>query len=213
MNTKLLSIFLFLLAYTTSMQAGGRLAELSRYFELKPESDGMSLYNQTGEIMLPQEFAERFLIKFRISDVYLKENESLLTVGDALNVKVGNGELQASLALCDSLTGNEPQQRNMTIGAPLSYFDSSVDIHDVALYYNKSHFSIYIDGRLVDNDFPIGSPSVGNSKVVVDCSVIEPMLYVSQVTVKRSDDLTYSDVQYWTPPFHNAWVGDVATCW
>lgn len=213
MNIKILIILLSLLSCAVSMRAKGMLKERSRYYEFKPEFAGIRLDNATEDVILPQEFSERFLIKFKLGDKCLKESRSLMALGDALNVEVKNGELQATLHLCDSLTGNEPKLRNMTIGAPLACFDSDLDIHEVALYYNSSHFSIYIDRRLIDNDFPIGSPAVGKTNVIADDSVKEPILYVSPVTVRRVGNSTFSDVQYWTPPFHNAWVGDVATCW
>lgn len=86
MNIKNLIILLSLLSCAVSMRAKGMLKERSRYYEFKPEFAGIRLDNATEDVILPQEFSERFLIKFKLGDKRLKESRSLMALGDALNV-------------------------------------------------------------------------------------------------------------------------------
>jgi hypothetical protein len=77
-------------------------------------------------------------------------------------------------------------------------------------------WTLYADGVLLDNDFPFGYPQwpVQGSwrldpdyvkRAALHFPAIEPVPQPARL--KR-----ITPVQYWTPPGHNSWVGDVVTC-
>ena len=203
------------------MPAEGRnavLKELSRNFEFPKVSSNDSghlvkINNGSSDVNLPSEFADRFLLQFKVDGRKLQSSDNFLKIGETFKVGVENGELKAIVTLCDSLTGESTQIRDMSVAVPVTLLDVSKPDHDIAVYYNGSHFSIYADGRIYDNDFPIGTPPVGMMTAIVSPDIKECSLTTSLVGPKRVGENTFADVQYWTPPFHNAWVGDVATCY
>lgn len=101
----------------------------------------------------------------------------------------------------------------LTVGVPLAMLSQPYGKHDVVLQFTGIEWTIYIDGKLYDNDFAIGYPSLGeevkvHSKLAVsDVEIYAPALQPVQVEEHR----VAKNIQYWTPPFHNAWVGDVVT--
>lgn len=194
------------------------LKELSRNFEFPKISnndsgDFVKVEPGRSDISLPSEFADRFLLQFKVAGSKLQSSDKLISIGETLKIGVDNGELKAIVTLCDSLTGDKTQLRDMSVAVPVSLLDVSKSDHDISVYYNGSHFSIYADGRLYDNDFPIGKPSVGKMPAIVSPDIKDCFLRTASLKPERVGDNTFAEVQYWTPPFHNAWVGDVATCY
>lgn len=101
----------------------------------------------------------------------------------------------------------------LTVGVPLAMLSQPYGKHDVVLQFTGIEWTIYIDGKLYDNDFAIGYPSLGeevkvcSKSAVSDVEIYAPALQPVQVEEHR----VAKNIQYWTPPFHNAWVGDVVT--
>lgn len=101
----------------------------------------------------------------------------------------------------------------LTVGVPLAMLSQPYGKHDVVLQFTGIEWTIYIDGKLYDNDFAIGYPSLGeevkvcSKSAVSDVEIYAPALQPVQVEEHR----VTKNIQYWTPPFHNAWVGDVVT--
>ncbi|MBR5283030.1 MAG: hypothetical protein IKU22_09670 [Alistipes sp.] len=98
----------------------------------------------------------------------------------------------------------------LVVGVPLAMLERPFSKHDVVLHFTGVEFSIYVDGKLYDNDFAIGYPSLQGKLAVKKGQGVEfyaPALQPTMVEEYKTDN----NIQYWTPPFHNAWVGDVAT--
>ena len=98
----------------------------------------------------------------------------------------------------------------LVVGVPLAMLERPFGKHDVVLHFTGVEFSIYVDGKLYDNDFAIGYPSLQGKLAVKKGQGVEfyaPALQPTLVEEYKTDN----NIQYWTPPFHNAWVGDVAT--
>jgi hypothetical protein len=74
---------------------------------------------------------------------------------------------------------------------------------------------MYADGVLLDNDFPFGYPHwpAKNTWKLNAGYVKRAALYLPAVTPRKKPSQTpnFAPVQYWTPPGHNSWVGDVVT--
>lgn len=108
-----------------------------------------------------------------------------------------------------------PDWTDMTIGAPLALLAQPWGEHEVVLNFTGVRWTLYVDGKLLDNDFPFGYPhwAVRNSWQLNPDRVRDAALYAPAIEPVRDAAKVpeVAAVQYWTPPGHNAWVGDVAT--
>ncbi len=121
--------------------------------------------------------------------------------------------LEATLTLHSA---EHPDWQNMAVGIPLAMLNQKAENHQVTLYFSGIRWSMYVDGRLLDNDFPFGSPDPINEN-----SLTSDPQYVSNIKIDhlaRSPKTTQplppiasQNLQYWIPPGHNSWVGDVVT--
>lgn len=111
---------------------------------------------------------------------------------------------------------SDTEVREMIIGYPLAMLKDSYGKHEIILNFSGAQWTMYVDGELVDNDFPIGYPKweAGKTwsinpnqakKAEIFIPAIKPERDLSKKNIKKSD------IQYWTPVGHNSWVGDVAT--
>src|SRR5262249_2367052 len=104
--------------------------------------------------------------------------------------------------------------KSMTIGIPLAMLEKSTGEHEVVLNFSGVRWTLYVDGKLLDNDFPFGYPRwpEQNAWMISPEFVKNAELYSPAVTPVHKPAATrkFESVQYWTPPGHNAWVGDVA---
>ena len=120
--------------------------------------------------------------------------------------------LEAILWLEDETGDNRP----LTIGLPLSLLNDPFGKHDICLQFTGVEWSIYVDDRLYDNDFAIGYPQTkGINTWKMDSTKMEMAnLYIPALPLKEipnPNPIDTFNIQFWTPPYHNAWVGDVAT--
>ena len=119
--------------------------------------------------------------------------------------------LEATLALQSTFSADEVN--HLCVGVPLSMLDEPFSTHDIVLHFTGVEFTLFVDGKLYDNDFAIGYPSYKGSKmwqkseVVSDAKFFTPALNKKQI----GEPTQQLNIQYWTPPYHNAWVGDVAS--
>jgi beta-fructofuranosidase len=122
--------------------------------------------------------------------------------------------LQADLLL-HRIVHREPS-RKMRLGVPIAMFSQTEETHEVILHFSGIKWTMYVDNELVDNDFPIGYPQWGQQSTwQIDSSVvIQAELFAPAITpepVQLSKPRVANEIQYWTPHWHNAWVGDVIT--
>lgn len=205
---------LALAACISSAAQSAQISELSRYFEFPATQNRIKINNNTSDVNLPSDFSKHFTLSFLLDTKKQSPSQSeLLAFGDDLNISVENNELKATIALCDSLTGDKTEIRHMTIAIPDSIIDNHKAKKEITLQYNGSQFSIYVDGRLYDTDFPIGTPAPGNKKIRKSEAIKNISLTTDNINPQRTGKPTTADIQYWTPPYHNAWVGDVAACY
>ncbi len=106
--------------------------------------------------------------------------------------------------------------REMPIGIPLAILNNPEGKHDIVLNFSGVRWTMYVDGELLDNDFPLGYPLLDkqtswkiNPEYVnlaeIYCPGIVPQ------SVAPNQPRTTPEIQYWTPEGHNTWIGDVAT--
>jgi hypothetical protein len=51
-----------------------------------------------------------------------------------------------------------PDWKEMTIGIPLAMLKTAEGEHEVALHFSGVRWTMYVDGELLDSDFPFGYP-------------------------------------------------------
>ena len=51
-----------------------------------------------------------------------------------------------------------PDWKNMSIGIPLAMVKKPEGEHDIVLNFSGVRWTMYVDGELLDNDFPFGYP-------------------------------------------------------
>jgi hypothetical protein len=102
----------------------------------------------------------------------------------------------------------------MTIGIPLALFQNPDGEHEVVLNFSGTHWRMYVDSEMLDNDYPFGFPRWDSrSRWRIDTEhVSEAAVYVPGICPESKETIgAGAGIQYWLPPGHNAWVGDVAT--
>lgn len=124
--------------------------------------------------------------------------------------------LEATLDL--TLPMENGAERRMPVGIPLAALDNPRGVHDVVLDFCGIRWSLYVDGELQDNDFPLGYPSLGRTvswrmdpRYVTTAGLYCPGLKARSRALKHPR--VKRGIDGWTPEGHNAWVGDVATCY
>ena len=195
----------------------------------------LSSSHPTAPLDLSADLTQGFTIRF-LADIGLPTAEQvLLEVPKILKVslrqhnpeewipqnypayKMSDGSVPVMEASLSLQSAQDPDVfRDLTVGIPLALLDKPEGKHEIVLQFTGVQWSLYVDGRLYDNDFALGYPSADRIKswnIDADC-VDEAKLYVPAIVPQKKETqgaLVCSNIQYWTPPFHNAWVGDVAT--
>lgn len=120
--------------------------------------------------------------------------------------------LEASLWLND----RNGKKRPLTTGIPLSLLNDPFGENTIYLQFTGTEWSLYVNGRLYDNDFAIGYPETDDLSFwkIDNSKVSHAELYMPALTASKGNERNRLDtvnIQFWTPPYHNAWVGDVVT--
>lgn len=178
---------------------------------------------------------ESFTLKFSVSVTFPVKDVYLLEIPGLLCVKLRQHDPSdwsrqnfPSFPMPDGtvpvLEASLDLGQDMTVGIPLAVLDSPDGLHEVVLDFSGVRWTMYVDGILMDNDFALGYPDVKgriawskDPDAVREASLWIPGLEAVHDTAIESHDaldaLSSKEIQYWTPPYHNAWVGDVAAIW
>lgn len=238
---KTYKIIIFFLAiiccYNLSAQDAAKIDLLSHWWKFSPTAPALGIINQTvgkGEF-LAKDPTLGFTIRLNVDLKKAEGQQNILEIPGVLSVylrrtspdvrdrqnypsyKMADGSvpvLEASLKLFRS----EPESKgqDMIIGYPLAMLKNSYGKHEVILNFTGAQWTMYVDGELVDNDFPIGYPKwdtkttwSANSQYVANAEIFMPMIEPARDLSRKHTERP--QVQYWTPIGHNSWVGDVAT--
>ena len=187
-----------------------------------------------GTFTPPAERTNSFTVKLTVDLKSFTGEKSLLDIPDVLRVRLRQHDpldrnrqnypafrmpdgsvpvLEAALTLRSE---EHTDWREMTIGIPLAILENPTAGHEVVLNFTGVRWTLYVDGRLLDNDFPFGYPkwpSQGSWKLDPE-RVKQASLYFPAIAPvsKPTEAGRIAPVQYWTPPGHNSWVGDVVSC-
>ena len=67
-----------------------------------------------------------------------------------------------------------PDWKNMTIGIPLALLKKPEGEHQIVLNFSGVRWTMYVDGELLDNDFPFGYPQwADRNSVEAGCGVCQ----------------------------------------
>lgn len=109
-----------------------------------------------------------------------------------------------------------PEWTNMTVGVPIALLRNPLGEHEVVVHFTGARWSLYVDGELLDNDFPFGYPRwpEGSSWSLAPEAVKRAELFAPALAPEKAEaqpSRPAPGIQYWLPYGHNNWVGDVAT--
>lgn len=107
----------------------------------------------------------------------------------------------------------EATMYGLRVGIPLGFLKRRDGVHDVRLFCAKSHLTIEVEGHFDDDMFrlptveaDLSAPKTLSRRVKsADVAVLAGA--PGGVNFSRPVD---KPIQYWTPPDHNSWVGDVS---
>lgn len=186
-----------------------------------------------AEFVAPADPAQGFTIKLAVALKKSDTDGSLLEIDDVLRVRLRQQDprdrarqnypafpmpdgsvpvLEATLKL---QSVEHPDWTEMTIGIPLAMLQHPWGEHEIVLNFSGVRWTMYVDGECLDNDFPFGHPKwSGMSRWRLDpAQVSHAALFAPAIPPqpRPSDPPRWAPVQYWTPPGHNTWVGDIVT--
>jgi hypothetical protein len=109
-----------------------------------------------------------------------------------------------------------PDWKNMTVGIPLALLEGPEGEHELVLNFTGVRWTMYVDGQWLDNDFPFGYPQWAekNAWKLDPEYVKKAAIYLPAIRPEKEPAETRNAsrcIQYWLPPGHNTWVGDVVT--
>jgi hypothetical protein len=185
------------------------------------------------EFAAPVNVMKGFTLKLRVDLKKFDGETEILGIPEVLSVRLrqhdpGNRErqnypafkmadgtvpvLEAKLLLHEA---GAAKGRDMTLGIPFALLPKPEGEHEVILNFSGVRWTMYVDGQLLDNDFPLGYPRwVATNRWKLDSNHVRKAALYFPATTPESQQRPAgrtAPVQYWTPPGHNAWVGDVAT--
>ena len=200
----------------------------------QPAQSTLTAQAPQAEFAAPANTTNGFTVKFTVDLKKFDGEKTILEIPNVLGVRLRQHDprdrnrqnypafklpdgsvpvLEANLVLHSV---EHPDWRNMAIGIPLAMLKQPAGKHEIALNFSGAYWTMYVDGELLDNDFPFGYPQWADkntwkldAEYVKQAAVYLPAIKPAKQPVRRPGST--AGIQYWIPPGHNNWVGDVAT--
>lgn len=217
-------------------QSAARIAlrtESSLFKTTRPAQSTLTTRAPQAEFAAPTGGTNGFTVKLTVKLKRFEGEKSILDIPGVLRVrlrphdpldrkrqnypafKMPDGSVPVMEATVVLHSTEHPDWREMTVGIPLAILKNPAGEHDVVLNFSGVRWTMYVDGELLDNDFPFGYPRwAGRNTWKMDAEFVRDAELHSPAIApvcEPSPAPKTKPVQYWTPPGHNAWVGDVAT--
>lgn len=199
----------------------------------QPAQSTLTARAPQAEFAAPAHTTNGFTVKLTVDLKQFAGEKTILEIPDVLSVRLRQHDpqdrkrqnypafkmpdgsvpvLEATLALHSS---GHPDWKQMTIGIPLAQLQQPTGEHQVILNFSGVRWTMYVDGTLLDNDFPFGYPqwAVRNTWQLDPGFVKQAELFLPAIKPEPQpvQSAKTAALQYWTPPGHNCWVGDVVT--
>jgi hypothetical protein len=200
----------------------------------QPAQSTLTVQAPQAEFAAPANTTNGFTVKLTVDLKPFDGTKEILQIPDVLSVvlrqhdprdrnrqnypafKMPDGSVPVLEARLRLHSVEHPDWKYMTIGIPLAMLGNSEGEHEVVLNFSGLRWTIYVDGQLLDNDFPFGYPQwkEKNTWTLYPAYVKKATLHLPAITPERQEAKTphvLPGIQYWMPYGHNNWVGDVAT--
>jgi hypothetical protein len=200
----------------------------------QPAQSTLTVKSPKAEFAGPSDPKSGFMVSFTVDLKKFDGAKNILEIPDVLTVslrrhdplnrerqnypafKMPDGTVPVLEANIVLHSAEHPDWKNITIGIPLAMLRKPDGKHEVVLNFSGVRWTLYVDGELLDNDFPFGYPLWRDrNEWRIDTEYVSKAdIYLPSVESfkKRTEtSIITSGIQYWTPPGHNSWVGDVAT--
>ena len=200
----------------------------------QPAQSTLTAQTPQAEFAAPADATNSFTVKLIVDLKKFGREKSILDIPNVLNVRLRQHDpldrkrqnypafkmpdgsvpvLEANVVLHSI---EHPDWKNMTIGIPLALLKKPEGEHEVILHFSGAYWTMYVDGELLDNDFPFGYPRWADKNTWrLDVEhVKKAAIYLPAIRPEKKQARTpkiSAGIQYWLPPGHNNWVGDVAT--
>ena len=232
------SFYLLQSGLAQSGAVSAKLHTLSPYFLFTASgtpSATLSTSRPKGDFTTDNTRQESFTIKMLVNFQPFSGEQTLLEVPGMITIKLRQADPEnrnrqnypaakmqdGSLPVLEAgIMLNSPGinlfTRQLEIGHPLASLKNPWGKHEVVVHFTKSHWTIYVDTELMDNDFVVGYPNWGYSRSwhINPGAVSEASIYIPGMKIERDNSKnieTMPNLLYWTPRGHDSWVGDVAT--
>jgi len=200
----------------------------------QPAQSTLSEQAPKGEFAAPANITNGFTVKFTLDLKKFDGYKEILQIPDVLSVvlrqhnpmdrnrqnypafKMPDGSVPVLEATIKLHSLAHPDWKDMTIGIPLAMLANPEGEHEVVLNFSGLHWTMYVDGRLLDNDYPFGYPQwkEKNTWALYPAYASKASIHMPAIKPEKQQAKTPTispEIQYWMPPGHNSWVGDVAT--
>ena len=200
----------------------------------QPARSTLTAQSPQAEFAPPANTTAGFTVKFTANLKNFDSEKNLLEIPNVLSVRLRqpdpldrgpqnysafnmpNGSVPVLEATVVLHSTEHPTWRNMTIGIPLAMLKKPTGEHEIVLNFSGVRWTMYVDGELLDNDFPFGYPQWADTNTwkldaeyVKKAAIYLPAIPPEPQPAQASNPSP--GIQYWTPPGHNSWVGDVVT--
>ena len=200
----------------------------------QPAQSTLTAQSPQAKFAVPANATNSFTVKFTVDLKKFDGKKDILEIPNVLTVRLRQHDpldrnrqnypafkmpdgsvpvLEANVVLHSK---EHPNWKNMTIGIPLALLKKPEGEHEIVLNFSGPRWTMYVDGELLDNDFPFGYPQWADrntwkldTKYVKKAAIYLPGIKPEKKRAKTPR--TSPGIQYWLPPGHNTWVGDVAT--
>ena len=199
----------------------------------QPAQSTLTAQTPQTEFAAPANTTNGFTVKLTVDLKKFEGEKQILEIPEVLSVslrqhnplarqrqnypafKMPDGSVPVLEATVVLHSAEHPDWTNMTIGIPLAMLQQPEGGHEIVLNFSGARWTMYVDGALLDNDFPFGYPRwAERNPWKLDAEYVKKAaIYLPAITPeqKRAKTPNTAPIQYWTPPGHNSWVGDVAT--
>jgi beta-fructofuranosidase len=200
----------------------------------QPAQSTLTAQASRAEFAMPSNATNTFTVKFTVDLKKFGGKKDLLEIPSVLSVRLRQHDpldrnrqnypafkmpdgsvpvLEANLVLHSA---EHPDWKNMQIGIPLAVLKRPEGEHEIVLNFTGVCWTMYVDGELLDNDFPFGHPQwAGKHEWKLDAEYVKrAAIYFPGIEPRKKQakiPRIAPSIQYWIPPGHNNWVGDVVT--
>jgi hypothetical protein len=199
----------------------------------QPAQSTLTVQAPQAEFVAPANPTNGFTVRLTVDLKRFESEKTILEIPEVLHVRLRQHDprdrnrqnypafpmpdgtvpvLEATVLLHST---EHPNWNKMTIGIPLALLATPMGQHELVLNFTGPRWTLFVDGELLDNDFPFGYPQWAerNTWRLDGEYVKKATVHLPAITPERRQAKARRPspgIQYWTPPGHNDWVGDVA---